>query len=109
GNYASIEDIATDVKNQFQDKTVGVLFPILSRNRFMNLLKGIARGAEKIVIQLSFPANEVRNHLISLDQLDESGVNPWSYILSKYEFAEYFGKTAHPFTGVDYIQLYKDI
>ena len=78
GNYASIEDIATDVKNQFQDKTVGVLFPILSRNRFMNLLKGFARGAEKIVIQLSFPADEDGNHLISLDQLDESGVNPWS-------------------------------
>lgn len=109
GNYASIEDIATDVKNQFQDKTVGVLFPILSRNRFMNLLKGFARGAEKIVIQLSFPADEVGNHLISLDQLDESGVNPWSDTLSEEEFAEYFGKTAHPFTGVDYIQLYKDI
>ena len=100
GNYASIEDIATDVKNQFQDKTVGVLFPILSRNRFMNLLKGFARGAEKIVIQLSFPADEVGNHLISLDQLDESGVNPWSDTLSEVEFAEYFGKTAHPFTGV---------
>ncbi|HIZ70386.1 MAG TPA: coenzyme F420-0:L-glutamate ligase [Candidatus Atopostipes pullistercoris] len=109
GNYASIDDIATDVKNHFQDKTVGILFPILSRNRFMNLLKGFARGAEKVVIQLSFPADEVGNHLISLDQLDESGVNPWSDTLSEEEFAEIFGKTAHPFTGVDYIQLYKDI
>jgi len=109
GNYASIDDIAADVKKHFKDKTVGVLFPILSRNRFMNLLKGFARGAEKIVIQLSFPADEVGNHLISLDQLDESGVNPWSDTLSETEFAENFGKTAHPFTGVDYIQLYKDI
>lgn len=109
GNYASIDDIATDVKNHFEDKTVGVLFPILSRNRFMNLLKGFARGAEKVVIQLSYPADEVGNHLISLDQLDESGVNPWSDTLNEEEFAEHFGKTAHPFTGVDYVQLYKDI
>ena len=109
GNYATIDDIAADVKNHFQDKTVGILFPILSRNRFMNLLKGFARGAEKIVIQLSYPADEAGNHLISLDQLDESGINPWSDTLSEEEFAENFGKTAHPFTGVDYIQLYKDI
>ena len=86
GNYATIDDIATDVQNKFPDGTVGVLFPILSRNRFMNLLKGFARGAKEIVIQLSYPADEVGNHLISLDQLDESGINPWSDTLTEEEF-----------------------
>ncbi len=109
GNYATIDDIARDVQNKFHDGTVGVLFPILSRNRFMNLLKGFARGAKEIVIQLSYPADEVGNHLISLDQLDESGINPWSDTLTEEEFYKTFGKTAHPFTGVDYIELYKEI
>lgn len=109
GNYATIDDIATDVNEQFGKQTVGVLFPILSRNRFMNLLKGFARGAKEIVIQLSYPADEVGNHLISLDQLDEAGVNPWSDTLSEEEFEKLFGKTAHPFTGVDYVKLYNDI
>lgn len=109
GNYAAIEDIATDVKNQFGDQTVGVVFPILSRNRFMNLLKGFARGAKEIVIQLSYPADEVGNHLISLDQLDEAGVNPWRDTLTEEKFEELFGQTAHPFTGVDYVNLYKEI
>ncbi len=109
GNFASIDDIATDVKKQFGEQTVGVLFPILSRNRFMNLLKGFARGAKEIVIQLSYPADEVGNHLISLDELDASGINPWSDTLTEAEFEEHFGKTAHPFTGVDYIELYKNI
>ncbi len=109
GNFASIDDIATDVKNQFGDQTVGILFPILSRNRFMNLLKGFARGAKEIVIQLSYPADEVGNHLISLDQLDASGINPWSDTLTEEEFAQHFGKIKHPFTGVDYIELYKTI
>lgn len=109
GNYAAIDDIATDVKEQFGDETVGVLFPILSRNRFMNLLKGFARGAKDIVIQLSYPADEVGNHLISLDQLDEAGVNPWSDTLTEEEFESHFGKTTHPFTGVDYVKLYNDI
>lgn len=109
GNFASIDDIATDVKNQFGEDTVGVLFPILSRNRFMNLLKGFARGAKKVVIQLSYPADEVGNHLISRDQLDESGVNPWTDTLSEEEFEKIFGKTSHPFTGVDYVELYRNI
>jgi hypothetical protein len=109
GNYAAIDDIATDIKAAFGDQTVGVLFPILSRNRFMNLLKGFARGAKELVIQLSYPADEVGNHLISLDELDEAGVNPWSDTLTEEEFAGYFGETAHPFTGVDYVKLYKDI
>lgn len=109
GNYATIDDIATDVNEQFGKQTVGVLFPILSRNRFMNLLKGFARGAKEIVIQLSYPADEVGNHLISLDQLDEAGVNPWSDTLSEEVFENLFGKTAHPFTGVDYVKLYNDV
>ena len=109
GNFASIDDIATDVKNQFSEDTVGVLFPILSRNRFMNLLKGFARGAKKIVIQLSYPADEVGNHLITRDQLDASGVNPWTDTLTEEEFEKHFGKTSHPFTGVDYVELYNRI
>jgi hypothetical protein len=109
GNYAEIDDIATDVHHKFGEQTVGVLFPILSRNRFMNLLKGFARGAKEVVIQLSYPADEVGNHLISLDQLDEAGINPWSDTLTEEEFEQYFGKTAHPFTGVDYVDLYKQI
>lgn len=109
GNFASIDDIATDINNQFGDDTVGVLFPILSRNRFMNLLKGFARGAKKIVIQLSYPADEVGNHLITRDQLDASGVNPWTDTLTEEEFEKHFGKTSHPFTGVDYVELYNKI
>lgn len=109
GNYAKIDDIAQDVKNKFSNNTVGVLFPILSRNRFMNLLKGFARGANDIVIQLSYPADEVGNHLITLDQLDESGVNPWSDTLTEEEFQKLFGKTSHLFTGVDYIELYNEV
>lgn len=109
GNYATIDDIATDIKNKFDDQTVGVLFPILSRNRFMNLLKGFARGAKDIVIQLSYPADEVGNHLVSIDQIDAAGVNPWSDTLTEDEFKRHFGKTAHPFTGVDYIELYRNI
>lgn len=109
GNYAAIDDIATDVENKFGDATVGVLFPIMSRNRFMNLLKGFARGAKEIVIQLSYPADEVGNHLVSRDQVAQAGVNPWSDTLTEEEFEGYFGKTAHPFTGVDYVKLYNDI
>lgn len=109
GNYASIDDIAKDIESKFEDQTLGILFPILSRNRFMNLLKGFARGAKDIVIQLSYPADEVGNHLITVDQLDESGINPWSDLLSEEKFEEHFGKTSHPFTGVDYIELYREV
>lgn len=109
GNYAAIDDIATDIQNKFDQDTVGVLFPILSRNRFMNLLKGFARGAKEVVIQLSYPADEVGNHLISREQLDQAGVNPWSDTLTEEEFENYFGKTSHPFTGVDYVALYREI
>ena len=110
GNYAAIDDIATDIEQKFASDKVGILFPILSRNRFMNLLKGFARGAaEEVVIQLSYPADEVGNHLISIDQIDAAGVNPWSDTLTEEEFAQHFGKTSHPFTGVDYIELYREI
>ena len=109
GNYASIDDIAKDIESKYGDQKLGILFPILSRNRFMNLLKGFARGAKDIVIQLSYPSDEVGNHLISVDQLDESGINPWSDLLSEEEFEEHFGKTSHPFTGVDYIELYREV
>lgn len=95
GNYASVDQIAKDISNKFGDDTVGVIFPILSRNRFSNCLKGIARGAKKIVLMLSYPSDEVGNHLISLDALDEKGVNPWTDELTEAEFRELFGYNKH--------------
>ncbi len=109
GNYATIDQIATDVKNKFGEDTIGVIFPILSRNRFSNLLRGIARGAKKIVLMLSYPSDEVGNHLISLDHLDEKGVNPWTDELTEARFRELFGYHKHTFTGVDYIEYYKEL
>lgn len=109
GNYASVDQIAKDISNKFGDDTVGVIFPILSRNRFSNCLKGIARGAKKIVLMLSYPSDEVGNHLISLDALDEKGVNPWTDELTEAEFRELFGYNKHRFTGVDYIDYYKEL
>ena len=91
GNYASVDDIATDIKNKYTEGTVGVVFPILSRNRFSICLKGIARGAKKIVLMLSYPSDEVGNHLVSLDQLDEHNVNPWSDVLTEAKYRELFG------------------
>lgn len=109
GNYASIDQIAKDIKQKFENETVGVIFPILSRNRFSNCLRGIARGAKKIVLMLSYPADEVGNHLISLDELDEKGINPWTDVLTEEKFREYFGYNKHTFTGVDYIEYYKEL
>ena len=109
GNYASIEAIAEDIKRKFADKTVGVIFPILSRNRFSSSLSGIARGVKKIVLMLSYPADEVGNHLVSIDDLDDKGVNPWTDVLTEKEFRELFGDRKHPFTGVDYIEYYRSI
>ena len=109
GNYATIDDIATDVKNKFGEDTVGVVFPILSRNRFSNLLKGIARGSKKIVLMLSYPADEVGNHLVDIDDLDLKGVNPWTDTLTEAQFREHFGYKKHTFTGVDYIEYYKEL
>ncbi|WP_061301847.1 coenzyme F420-0:L-glutamate ligase, partial [Clostridium botulinum] len=110
GNYASIDNIATDVKAKFGDDTIGVIFPILSRNRFAICLRGIAKGAaKKIVLMLSYPSDEVGNHLVDLDLLDEKGVNPWTDVLTEAKFRELFGYNKHPFTGVDYIDYYKSL
>ena len=109
GNYATVEDIATDVKNKFGGKTVGVIFPILSRNRFAICLRGIAMGAKKIVLMLSYPSDEVGNHLISLDAVDNKGVNPYSDVLDLKKYRELFGYEKHPFTGVDYVEYYESI
>jgi len=109
GNYASIDNIAKDVSSKFGEDTVGVIFPILSRNRFAICLRGIAKGAKKIVLILSYPSDEVGNHLVDLDILDEKGVNPWTDVLTEKQFREHFGFNKHPFTGVDYIEYYKSL
>ena len=109
GNYASVDDIAQDVKNKFGGETVGVIFPILSRNRFSICLRGIAKGAKKIVLMLSYPSDEVGNHLISLDKLDEKGVNPYSDVLSLEKYRELFGYEKHRFTGIDYVEYYESL
>ena len=109
GNYASVEAIATDVKAKLGGETVGVIFPILSRNRFAICLRGIAMGAKKIVLMLNYPSDEVGNALVSLDQLDEAGINPYSDVLSEAKYRELFGENRHPFTGVDYVKYYGDL
>ena len=109
GNYASVEDIATDVKNKFGGETVGVIFPILSRNRFAICLRGIAMGVKKVVLMLSYPSDEVGNHLISLDAVDNKGINPYSDVLDLKKYRELFGYEKHPFTGVDYVEYYESI
>lgn len=109
GNYATVEQIASDVRAKFGDDTVGVIFPILSRNRFSICLKGIAMGLKKIVLMLSYPSDEVGNHLLDLDKLDEKGVNPWTDVLTEEKYRELFGYSKHPFTGVDYIEYYKEL
>ena len=109
GNYATIDDIASDVKAKFGGQTVGVIFPILSRNRFAICLRGIAKGAKKVVIMLSYPADEVGNHLISLDAVEEKGVNPYSDVLSLKKYRELFGYVKHLFTGMDYVSYYEEL
>lgn len=109
GNYASIDAIAKDVENKFGKDTIGVIFPITSRNRFSICLKGIARGAKKIVLMLSYPSDEVGNQLISLDLIDEKGVNPYSDVLSLGKYRELFGENKHEFTGVDYVDYYSSL
>jgi len=109
GNYATVEQIAADVKAKFGDDTVGVIFPILSRNRFAICLRGIATGAKKIVLLLSYPADEVGNHLIDIDRLDETDIDPWKNVLSEEKYRALFGYTKHVFTGVDYIEYYKEL
>ena len=109
GNYASVENIAADVKEKLGGETVGVVFPILSRNRFAICLRGIASGAKKIVLQLSYPADEVGNHLISLDALDEKGIDPYRDVLDLKRYRELFGYEKHQFTGVDYVEYYEKL
>lgn len=109
GNYASIDNIAKDVNQKFGDETVGVIFPILSRNRFAICLKGIASGLKKIVLMLSYPSDEVGNHLVSLDMVDEKGVDPYQDVLTEEKYRELFGTVLHPFTGVDYVEYYKNL
>lgn len=109
GNYANISAISEDVQAKFGDDTIGVIFPILSRNRFAVCLRGIAKGAKKIVLMLSYPSDEVGNHLVDLDLLDEKGVNPWTDVLTEARFRELFGYNKHTFTGVDYVEYYKSL
>lgn len=109
GNYATTAQIAADVKSKFGDDTVGILFPILSRNRFAICLKGIAMGCKKVVLMLSYPSDEVGNHLLDPDLLDEKGVNPWSDVLTEEKYRQLFGYPKHIFTGVDYVEYYKQM
>ncbi len=109
GNYASVQDIADDVRTKLGGGTIGVIFPILSRNRFAICLKGIAMGAKKVVLMLSYPSDEVGNALLTYDQLDDAGINPYSDVLSLEKYRELFGENKHEFTGVDYVQYYSDI
>ena len=109
GNYASVQDIADDVRAKLGGGTIGVIFPITSRNRFAIVLKGIAMGAKKVVLMLSYPSDEVGNALLTYDQLDEAGVNPYSDVLTLEKYRELFGENKHEFTGVDYVEYYSDI
>ena len=109
GNYCNTDDIAADIRAKFGGETVGVIFPILSRNRFSICLRGIAKGCKKVVLMLSYPSDEVGNHLIDLDSIDEKGVNPYSDVLTEARFRELFGYVKHPFTGVDYIEYYTQL
>jgi len=109
GNYASVDDIAADVKAKLGGGTVGVIFPILSRNRFAICLRGIAKGAKKIVLMLSYPSDEVGNELVSIDKIDEAGVNPYSDVLTLEQYRKLFGVNKHEFTGVDYVEYYGNL
>lgn len=109
GNYATIDAIAKDIQSKYQNDTIGIIFPILSRNRFAICLRGIAKGAKKIVLMLSYPSDEVGNHLVDIDLLDEKNINPWTDVLTEKQFRDYFGYIKHTFTGVDYIEYYKSL
>ena len=109
GNYATVEDIANDVKTKLGGETIGVIFPILSRNRFSICLRGIAMGVKKVVLMLSYPSDEVGNQLVSLDKIDEAGINPYSDVLTEARYRELFGVNKHEFTGVDYVEYYRSI
>ena len=108
-NYCTIQNVAEDVKRKINNDTVGIIFPILSRNRFSIILKGIALGVKKVIIMLSYPSDEVGNALISLDQVEEAGVNPYSDILDEATYRKHFGYRVHEFTGVDYVASYREL
>ncbi len=109
GNYVTVDEVAADIKSKFGDAEIGVVFPILSRNRFSMILKGIARGAKKIHLLLSYPSDEVGNHLMDVERMDDLGVIPFQDVLSEEEYRKMFGTFRHPFTGIDYVQMYKDL
>lgn len=109
GNYATVDAIASDIATKYEDSTLGLIFPILSRNRFATCLKGIAKGVKKIVLMLSYPSDEVGNHLVDLEALDKKEINPWTDVLTEQKFRELFGYPKHTFTGIDYIQYYKQL
>jgi len=109
GNYCSVDNIADDVRAKLGGETIGVIFPILSRNRFAICLRGIAKGAKKVVLMLSYPSDEVGNHLVDMDLIDEKGVNPFSDVLTLERYRELFGYIKHPFTGVDYVEYYSNL
>ncbi len=109
GNYVTVDDIAADVREKLGGETIGVIFPILSRNRFSVCLRGIAKGAKKIVLMLSYPSDEVGNQLVSIDKIDEAGINPYSDVLTLDEYRKHFGENKHEFTGVDYVEYYGNL
>ncbi|MBO6014894.1 MAG: coenzyme F420-0:L-glutamate ligase [Oscillospiraceae bacterium] len=109
GNYAGVDDIALDVSEKLGGETIGVIFPILSRNRFAICLRGIAKGAKKVILMLSYPSDEVGNHLIDVDLMDEKGVDPYRDVLTLAKYRELFGYTKHRFTGIDYVEYYSDL
>ena len=109
GNYASVDNVADDVRAKLGGETVGVIFPILSRNRFAICLRGIAKGCKKVVLMLSYPSDEVGNHLIDWDLMDNHGVDPYRDVLTEKQYREYFGYVKHPFTGVDYVEYYANL
>jgi hypothetical protein len=108
GNFASVDDIAADIKDKFGDETIGLIFPIFSRNRFSMILKGIAKGAKKLIVMLSYPSDEVGNSFVSMEQLMEKNVNPYTDVFTGDEFHALFGDVRHTFTGVDYIKFYEE-
>lgn len=109
GNYVTVDDIATDVRNKFATEEIGVIFPIMSRNRFSVCLRGIAKGVKKIYLMMSYPSDEVGNQLLSLDQIDEKGINPYSDVITEDEYRRLFGENKHEFTGVDYLAYYREL
>ena len=109
GNYATTDQIAADVRAKMGSETIGVIFPILSRNRFAICLRGIAKGAKKIILMLSYPSDEVGNHIVDIDLMDEKGIDPYKDVLTQEEFEKLFGKSKHTFTGIDYINYYKEL